>query len=102
MNGFYWERHPDGPFATLIAVAATYCDAEQSAGAYESLKRLAKREDDEEMRVFKDELRRALEDSSQLPDDELFEAVEYDDGSDEQFLRRLWRDLYGDEPVNKS
>ena len=22
---FYWERHPHGPFATLIAVAATYC-----------------------------------------------------------------------------
>jgi hypothetical protein len=21
---FYWEQHPDGPFATLIAVAATY------------------------------------------------------------------------------
>lgn len=102
MNGFYWERHPDGPFATLIAVAATYCDPEQSAGAYESLKRLAKREDDEEMRVFKAELRRALADPSQLPDDELFEAVEYDDGSDEQFLRRLWRDLYGEEPLNKS
>jgi len=25
MGAFYWERHPRGPFATLIAVAATYC-----------------------------------------------------------------------------
>jgi hypothetical protein len=23
--GFYWERHPDALFATLIAIAATYC-----------------------------------------------------------------------------
>ncbi len=22
-SGFYWERHPDGPFATLIRPAAT-------------------------------------------------------------------------------
>lgn len=101
MNGFYWERHPDGPFATLIAVAATYCDPEQSAGAYEDLKRLAKREDDEEMRVFKAELRRALADPSQLPRGELFEAAEYPEDTDEEFLRRLWRDLYGDEPIDQ-
>ena len=25
---FYWERNPDGPFATLIRVAATYLDPE--------------------------------------------------------------------------
>jgi hypothetical protein len=25
VGAFYWQRHPDGPFATLIAVAATYC-----------------------------------------------------------------------------
>jgi hypothetical protein len=28
MASFYWERHPDGPFATLIAVATTYLDPE--------------------------------------------------------------------------
>ena len=27
MASFYWERHSDGPFATLIAVATTYLDA---------------------------------------------------------------------------
>jgi hypothetical protein len=49
------------------------------------------------MRVFKAELRQAIADPSQLPDDELSEAVEYSDGRDEKFLRRLWHDLYGDE-----
>jgi hypothetical protein len=95
MASFYWERHPDGPFATLIAVATTYLDPENYD--LDSLKRLAKRDDDHEMRVFKAELREALRDPSKLPGDELSESVEYTDGSDEAFLRRLWRDLYGDE-----
>jgi hypothetical protein len=34
VSGFYWERHPGGPFATLVAVAATYCSAE----AYDGLR----------------------------------------------------------------
>jgi hypothetical protein len=96
MASFYWERHPDGPFATLIAVATTYLDPENYD--LDSLKRLAKR-DDEQMRLFKSELREALRDPSQLPDNELSESVEYDDGSDEAFLRRLWHELYGDEPL---
>ena len=66
---------------------------------YERLKRLSKREDDQQMRVFKAELRQALTDPSQLPAGELDDAVEYDDGSDEKFLRRLWHDLYGNEPI---
>ena len=98
MASFYWERHPDGPFATLIAVAATYLDPENYD--LDSLKNLAKRETDEEMQVFKSELRQALRDPGQLPADELSEAVEYHDGSDEAFLRRLWHELYGDEPLD--
>lgn len=101
MSTFYWERHPDGPFVTLIAVAATYCSPDAYDGAYDDLARRARAadSDDEEMRVFKAELRQALADPSALPDEELSEAVEYSDGSDERFLRRLWRDLYGDEPT---
>lgn len=95
---FYWERHPDGPFATLIAVATTYLHPEHYD--LDSLKSLAKYEDDEEMRIFKSELREAVRDPSQLPGDELFESVEYDNGSDGAFLRRLWHDLYGDEPFD--
>ena len=98
MASFYWERHPDGPFATLIAVATTYLDPENYD--LDSLKERAKREDDQRMRVFKSELREALRDPSQLPDDELSESVEYADGSDEAFLQRLWRELYGDEPLD--
>jgi hypothetical protein len=94
MAPFYWERDPNGPFATLIRVATTYLDPENYD--LDSLKRLAQREDDHEMRVFKSQLREALRDPSQLPGDELSEAVEYDDGSDEAFLSRLWHDLYGD------
>ena len=97
MSPFYWKRHPDGPFVTLIAVATTYLDPENYH--LDSLKELARREGDEEMRVFKSELREALRDPGQLPGDELFESVEYDDGSDEAFLRRLWHELYGDEPL---
>jgi hypothetical protein len=52
------------------------------------------------MRVFKSELREALCDPSQLPGDELSESVQYDDGSSEAFLRRLWRELYGDKPLD--
>jgi hypothetical protein len=102
MSPLYWERHPDGSFATLIRVATTYCSPDADEEAFEGLKRLAKRENDEEMRVFKSELRKALKDPSQLPGHELSESVEYDDGSDEAFLRRLWHELYGDEPLDAS
>src|ERR1700722_4931484 len=95
MAPFYWERHPNGPFATLIEIATTYLDPENYNP--EALKRLVRQEDDEEVRVFKAELREAVKDPSKLPGDELFESVEYSDGSDEAFLSRLWRELYGDE-----
>jgi hypothetical protein len=49
--------------------------------------------------VFRTELREALADPGQLPDNELFKAVQFSDGSNEAFLRRLWRDLYGGEPA---
>jgi hypothetical protein len=32
VGAFYWERHPDGPFATLIAVAATCTAASRAPG----------------------------------------------------------------------
>src|SRR5580693_2178481 len=97
---FYWERNPDGPFATLIRVAATYLEPENYDS--DALKRLAKREDDEEMRVFKSELRQALRDPSKLPGDELSWEVQYDNGSDVAFLVWLWYELYGDEPFEAS
>jgi hypothetical protein len=47
MAAFYWERHPDGPFVTLIAVATTYLDPENYD--LDALKRLARRKDNPEM-----------------------------------------------------
>src|SRR5258708_5982195 len=99
-NQAYWAQHPDDPFATLIAVAATYCHPEAYDHAYEDLIARAQspRPGDDEIRVFKDELQAALADPGRLPGDELFKAVDYGDGSDERFLRRLWRDLYDNQP----
>jgi hypothetical protein len=89
VSAFPWERHPDGPFATLIAVAASYCTPEAYDGAYGDLINRARApEPDEEIRAFRPELQQALADPGQLSADELFDAVDYDDGSDEAFLRR--------------
>jgi hypothetical protein len=97
---FYWERHPDGPFVTLIEIATTYLDPENYD--LDELKALAKRDDLDEVRVFKAELREALRDPARLPGDELFESVEYGNGSDEAFLVWLWHELYGDEASGAS
>jgi hypothetical protein len=101
VNEAYWARKPRPPFATLITMAATYSHPEAYDGAYQDLIDRARSEEpgDEEIRIFKHELREALADPARLPDDELFKSVDYGDGSDQAFLRRLWRDLYGDEPL---
>jgi hypothetical protein len=98
MEGFYWTRHPDGPFATLIRISTTYLNPE--ADDLESLQRLAKRENHEAMRTFKAELREAIMDPDQVPEEELWRHVQYEDDGTEAFLRHLWRDLYGDEPID--
>ena len=100
VNQAYWARNPHGPFATLIGVAATYCHPEAYDGAYEDLAVRARSAapDDEEIRVFRAELQEALADPGQLPDNELFKAVQFSDGSNEAFLCRLWHDLYGNKP----
>lgn len=99
MNEPFWQTKPDAPFATLINVARTYCHPELDEDAYESLRRLAQRDDDEEMTTFKQELRDGLVRPEKVPQAELSRAVQYDDGSADKFLRRLWHDLYPDEPV---
>ena len=52
-----------------------------------------------EMRAFKVELRQAIDHPGQVLGDVLFSHVGYEDSGTGAFLRRLWRDLYGDEPV---
>ena len=56
------------------------------------------REDDLEMRAFKAELREDVIRPERVPGRELSKDVQYEDGRPAAFLRRLWRDLYGDEP----
>ena len=98
MPGFYWERHPDGPFATLIRVATNYLHPE--TWDLDLLKRFSNRDDFDKARVFKSELREALRDPGRLPGDELSDSVQYDNGSTEAFLVWLWHELYGDEPFD--
>lgn len=64
----------------------------------ESLQRRARR-DEPEMHAFKTELRQAITHPGQVPCNEISSHLQHGDGSTEAFLRRLWRDLYGDEPV---
>jgi hypothetical protein len=80
-------------------VAAAYCSPDAYDGAYADLISRARAPDpgDEEIRAFTAELRQALADPG-LPPGELFHGVGYGEGSDEAFLRRLWQDLYGDQP----
>jgi hypothetical protein len=96
MDEFYWERNPGAPFGLLIRIATTYLHPE--VDQLEELQRRAQRPGDEEMRAFKAELRAAVSDPGQVPGDELSRHVEYEDGGPGAFLRRLWRDLYGEEP----
>lgn len=96
MSQHYWRTNPDAPFVTLVRVAGTYCHPEADEEAYDSLKHLVK-QDSDEMRIFKHELRRALQRPDEVPVAILSQEVQYDDGSAEKFLRRLWRDLYPDE-----
>jgi hypothetical protein len=85
---------------TLIRVTSNYLDPENYN--LDHLKALAERENDGEMQVFKSELGQALRDPARLPGDELFESVEYGNGSDEAFLIWLWHELYGGEPFEAS
>ena len=93
MASFYWERHPDGPFATLIAVATTYLDPENYH--LDSLKELARREDDEEMRVFKSELREALRDPASYRATSFSSQSSTTMAATRRSCSRLWHDLYG-------
>lgn len=97
MDDSYWNRCPNGPFTTLIRVAAGYLHPEWACPA--GLRRRARSaEGDPEMRAFKNELREAMIYPGRLPGDELFSHVQHDYRSDAAFMEQLWRYLYGNEP----
>ena len=68
MNTVYWAA-PDGPFVTLIAVAATYCGMDAYNGAYEDLLSRARspEADDDEIHALKAELKQELADRPSCP-----------------------------------
>lgn len=94
----YWHDDKNAPYATFLSIVEAQCHPEAYDEAYDNLKSLAKRTDDPEMDTFKREFREVIADPSVLPQYALDTAAEYDDGSDAEFLARLWRDLYPDEP----
>ena len=97
---YYWQRDKDAPFAFFVSIINAYCHPETAADE-QDLAEWAKHPDPSHQTArFKDEFRRLLSgELDQLPKGALGTAAEYEDGSDEAFLRRLWREIYGDEPV---
>jgi hypothetical protein len=96
----YWQRDRNAPFAFFLGVISTYLHPDAGMTADDLAEWLRYPQPGEEAIRFKDEFRQLLSgDADKLPEYALFTAAQYDDGSDEAFLRRLWRQLYGDEPV---
>ena len=101
----YWKDDPDAPFAVLLETVNVYCHPENMDwdGLRDLIAHPAKYNAEEDVARFKRELREALEDPNRIPGNAthktLFRAAEYGDGTDERFLKRLWRELYPDEPV---
>ena len=96
----YWLKAPDAPFAALLSIVYAHCHPEASGDSYDDLKELVRDPQPHEKIVkFKEQLIAAIRDPSQVPDGALFLAGKYDDGSEEKFLHRLWRDLYPEESL---
>lgn len=84
----------------LLDTVEAYCHPEAYDEAYDDLISRAQDPDgDDAIKPFKEQLRIALMDPTALAEDALFEAAQYSEGSDTAFLRKLWSDLYPDEPA---
>lgn len=97
----YWLTDDDAPFATMLQVIDTYCNPDAGGALWDELAELARQpEPPARIARFKAELRSALEGrKTGLPPKAVFTAAMYDDGDEDVFLRRLWSELYPDEPV---
>jgi hypothetical protein len=92
----YKNQNAEAPFYWLISIIRNYCHPEAD-GFDELVEDIGYR--GPWTITFKEQHRAALLDPSQLPDGAIDWASSYDDGNDLRFLRRLWRDLYPNEPV---
>ncbi|PRY00635.1 hypothetical protein [Allonocardiopsis opalescens] len=103
----WWKTDKDARFSELLRAVRTYYHPDTAQdGAPERLRRLVYRVENEGLRAefhdiprFLAELRAAIIDPGQVPDDELFNAACFEDGSDEAFLARVWHDIYPDRPL---
>jgi len=91
----YWLDDHNAPYATLLNILQSHVHPETDQ--MDELQESAKLTDHPKMQTFKRELREVIADPSVLPDGALFTATGYEDGTDEAFLSRLWRELYGGE-----
>jgi hypothetical protein len=97
---YYWQRDKDAPFAFFVGIVNAYCHPETGADEQDLVEWVHRPDPSQKTTRFKDEFRRLLSgELDQLPKGALGTAAEYEDGSDEVFLRRLWHEIYGDEPV---
>lgn len=95
-----WRRDPNSPFAFFLRIIDTYLHPESGSDVDDLAEWIRQADPPEKAVHFKDEFRRLLTgELGEVPEGALSTAAEYDDGSDEAFLRRLWHELYGDEPV---
>lgn len=97
----YWLRDKQATYAQFLTVIHTYCHPEHDddGESYPMLQALARdHSNDDDIVTFKREFVEVIADPSVLPQNALGDAAEFDDGTEEAFLYRLWRDLYPDEP----
>lgn len=92
----YKNQNTEAPFYWLVRVIRAYLDPENYD--FDQMVEDFKLQGPWTFR-FKEQLRAALLDPSQLPEGAIDWAASYDDGNEVRFLRRLWRDLYPTEPV---
>ena len=92
----YWRDNLHGRFVTLLNTLDRYQDRYAELVAL-----VSSHEAPPWTLIVREDLQRALRDVSQIPTGALWTAAHYDDENDEAFLRRLWRDFYGDEPIER-
>jgi hypothetical protein len=96
----YYLRDKNAPFALFLTIVDTYLHPESGMTVDDLREWLSYPEPTDDMIRFKDEFRRLLSgELDRLPKGALGTASAFDDGSEEAYLRRLWHELYGDEPV---
>ncbi|PRY00636.1 hypothetical protein [Allonocardiopsis opalescens] len=106
MAGPFWRKNKDASFAVLLSVVESYYHPETPPDGGAKLHRLVHRVGHEhvssqvhDIPKFLDQLRAAIADPSQIPGDALDDAADFEDGSDEAFLARVWHDIYPGRPL---